>query len=266
MIPKKIWQTYKTDFDNLPECAIQPVRTWIDRNPDWEYNYFNDDDMMDFVFDNYGSEWVDIFNSCLVPVMKADIWRVMILQVYGGLYADVDTICNVPLSKWFDDLQNYKMIVSAEHELHFQQWTFLSDKENPVLDRILFNMKGSLDNKEIYKNPNFVHHTTGPLIFTKSILEYLGMWEKTDYPPSGKFTFYQNDGSMSERSFHKLNLITDVEEINSSRSSLDAGFYILPQYMSFEKSVVSHLFGSLGWNDGSYNSWLKDKNAIVNSS
>lgn len=265
MIPKKIWQTYKTDFNNLPDYASEAANTWIDKNPDWEYNYMSDEDMMDFVFDNFGKEWVDLFYSCRVPVMKADIWRLMILQIYGGLYTDIDTICNIPCSSWFNDISHYKMIVAAEHELHIEQWTLLSDKNNPILDNALINIKESLKDSNNYNYPNFVHHMTGAFMLTKTILEYLKLWEKVDTPPTGDVTYFQIDGAMSERSYHKINLIKDVEIINNSKSAKNAGFFIIPDYMFFQNKASTHIFGSINWNDGQYSQWLKHKEKIIKS-
>lgn len=269
MIPKKIWQTYKTTYDLLPDYAMSATKTWIDKNPDWEYNYFSDEDVMDFVRDNFGQSWVEIFESCPLGVMRADIWRVMVLYINGGMYTDLDTICNVSISEWFDqsigfknkvgehewvELSNKRILLNAEHEMHLEQWTFLSEAEHPCLAKILENIENSFINPD-YSNPHFVHHMTGPGVFTKSILEYLDLWESVDSAPPG---IYSGDGH-ANKNLHRVNLIDEVFEINDSRKSIENGVFIIPSFRFFHNEVSSHLYGSQVWNDGRYTQWIRER-------
>lgn len=269
MIPKNIWQTYKNTYESLPDYALSATNTWIDKNPDWTYNYFSDQDVMDFVRDNFDSKWINIFQACPLGVMRADIWRVMILYINGGMYTDLDTICNVPISQWFDesigfkndkgehewiDLSSKSMILNAEHEMHIEQWTFLSEPGHPALNKILENIEAAFINPD-YSNPHFVHQMTGPGVFTKSILEYLGLWEEVDSAPPG---IYLEDGHASQN-VHKVNLLNDVWEINNSSKSLEDGVFIVPSFRFFHNEVSSHLYGSQVWDDGQYIRWIKER-------
>lgn len=259
MIPKKIWQTYKDDYKNLPEYASAATKTWIDRNPDWEYNYFSDSDVMDFVSSEFGSEWIKIFESCPVSVMKADIWRVMILYVNGGMYTDLDTVCNVPNSAWFDQLSDRRAIFNAEHELHIQQWTFLSEAGHPVLDHILSNVYDAFKNPD-YSNEHFVHAMTGPGIFTKSILEFLNMWTPSDNVDG---EVYMRDG-YAKLHMHKINFVDDIGWLNLSEPCLSNGIYFVPSLRFFHNEVSSHLYGSQVWNDGRYKQWIFERDEYAN--
>lgn len=258
VIPKKIWQTYKTNFEDLPEYAMDAAVTWRDRNHDWEYNYMSDNDVLDFVSDHFDGSWVKIFNSCPLGVMKADIWRVMVLYVYGGMYTDLDTICKIPASGWFDPISDKRIIVNAEHEVHIQQWTFLSEAGHPILAHILENMHKAFNNPD-YSNPHFVHAMTGPGIFTKSILDFLQMWELSDVKPDGEV--YLSD-PWAKENMHKLNLIKDVDKINNSDSAQQLGFYLVPSFRFFHHEVSKHLYGSQNWDDGNYDQWIIEREKI----
>lgn len=257
MIPKKIWQTYKLPYNQLPEYAIEATETWRYLNPNWEYEYFTDDDVMDFVKDSFGDEWVEIFNSCPLGVMKADIWRIMILYVYGGMYTDLDTICNVPIDSWFNDMSDKRIILNAEHEVHIQQWTFLSEPEHPAFNYMLENIKKAFREPD-YSNPHFVHAMTGPGIFTKSILEFLDMWN-----PSGDIDgeVYKSD-AWAKYNSHKLNLIDDVDIINSSAAAEYSGLYMVPSFRFFHNEVSKHLYGSQSWDDGRYDQWIVERGKV----
>lgn len=259
MIPKKIWQTYKTPYDSLPDYALDATKTWIEKNPGWEYNYFSDEDVMDFVSDNFGNKWVNIFNDCPVGVMRADIWRIMILYVYGGMYTDLDTVCNVSISTWFDKISDKRVILNAEHEIHIQQWTFLSESNHPLLEYMLNNIENGFKNPD-YSNPHFVHALTGPGIFTKSILDFLNMWEDSDIVDG---SMYMRDGYAKEH-LHSINFINDVDYLNNSPNFINNGIYIVPSVRFFHNEVSSHLYGSQIWNDGRYNQWIFERDRYAN--
>ena len=50
-IPKKIFQTWVTNKVN--PGMYDAVYTWIDKNPDWEYHFFDAKARRDFIKDNF---------------------------------------------------------------------------------------------------------------------------------------------------------------------------------------------------------------------
>ena len=46
-IPKKIFQTWGTN--QVSPGMYDAVYTWIDKNPDWEYHFFDNDDCRNFI-------------------------------------------------------------------------------------------------------------------------------------------------------------------------------------------------------------------------
>ena len=84
-------------------------------NPKYDHRYMNDTEAGDFIFNNFGYEYYNIFMSFPLGVMRADFWRYLILYKFGGVYADVDTICLEEISKWVDD-SKYDFIVCPESD------------------------------------------------------------------------------------------------------------------------------------------------------
>ena len=41
MIPKIIWQTYESSFEELPKEAKNLVTIWKEKNPEWEFIMWN---------------------------------------------------------------------------------------------------------------------------------------------------------------------------------------------------------------------------------
>lgn len=95
MIPKIIHQTWRDH--NLPVSERLP-RSWQQKNPDWEYRFWTDDDLASFVEQDYPDLW-PLYQAVKKPVQKADIARYLILHKFGGLYADIDTECVGPLAE-----------------------------------------------------------------------------------------------------------------------------------------------------------------------
>lgn len=170
MIEKNIFQTYKTSYNELDEYAKHTSSTWINKNSSWEYKYFSDSDIEDFVRDCFGKDWLNLLLSVPVGVMKSDIWRCMALYEYGGMYADLDTICTEPVDSWVNNSAD--AIFSWCQDGYIQNWAFLSRKQEPVLEKILYNIEESIKNNNTL-DIDYVYNTTGPAVFTKSIIEYV---------------------------------------------------------------------------------------------
>lgn len=181
MIPKIIWQTYETDFYELPDGAKKFVKTWTDINPKWEYRYASGKDRDSFILENYGEEWHSIYNSYTLNALKADLWRYLVVYKFGGLYVDIDTTCNLPIEVWLKD--DYDFIISAEPGYSdLTQMIFASIPEHPALLLLLNNIKdASLKNIKYDNRVEYNRFTTGYTILTKSITEYLGIDQYYDF-------------------------------------------------------------------------------------
>jgi mannosyltransferase OCH1-like enzyme len=78
-IPKIIWQTYKDPFDQLSDYIKNAANTWKKINLNYEYKYLDDKDAREFVLKEFGNEWIEIFDSYPLNVMRADLLRYMVL-------------------------------------------------------------------------------------------------------------------------------------------------------------------------------------------
>lgn len=231
MIPKVIWQTYKDHIDTLPQYMIDSMNTWKNLNPEYEHRYMDDIQAKQFILDEYGQEWHDIFVNLPVGVMRGDLWRYMVIYKYGGVYADLDTECWKPISSWM--LEDKEFIVCPETDIHFCQWTFAATAGNPILKVILDLIKDRLLNPE-YGAPHFVHSHTGPAIWTAGILKALDI----------------NVGD----------LINESPLLNSSDNAKLFKFHCYGQeeWRIFHFEAVKHIYGSQNWNDGNYVQWIED--------
>jgi mannosyltransferase OCH1-like enzyme len=210
---------------------IDAINTWKKLNPDFEYKYMDDIQAAEFVLNEYGQKWHDIFINLPVGVMRGDLWRYMVIYKYGGVYTDLDTECLNPINVWLNE--DYDMIVCPETDIHFCQWTFAASAGNPILKSVLDTVKEKLLNPE-YGSPHFVHTHTGPAIWTEGINKALGF--KTD------------------------NLINDYLLLNSSNNAKLYKFHCYggDNWRIFHFVDVKHIYGSQKWDDGNYIQWIED--------
>jgi mannosyltransferase OCH1-like enzyme len=207
------------------------INTWRDLNPDYEYRYMDDTQAAEFVLNEYGQEWYDLFVGLPVGVMRGDLWRYMVIYKYGGVYSDLDTECLKPISTWMQDDKEFIVCPETDHD--FVQWTFAATAQHPILKSVLDLIKDRLLNPE-YGAPHFVHNHTGPAIWTAGINKALGI--------------------------SVTNLIDDVDLLNSSNNAKLYKFhcYGKEQWRIFHHESVKHIYGSQNWNDGNYVQWIED--------
>lgn len=232
MIPKIIWQSYEDSYKDLPEYVTECTQTWIDNNPDWEYNYMNANDRELFVLKNFGKEWFNLFMSCPVNIMRADIWRYMIIYKYGGAYVDVSTRCKQPLN--ILTKYKHKTILCVDTDKgFFSQSSFLSEPGTKIFENVLNDIFIALK-KADYSERHFVHKITGPAIWTRSIKKTLDLKQN--------FNIYQNYNDINSLDISKkYGVFCYGNNINTS------------EYM---KTIVKHS-GNAAWTDGRYIQWTK---------
>jgi hypothetical protein len=97
IIPKVIYLSYK--HKDIPEYIIP---NWSKLNPEYTIKLYDNNDCVDFLREEYGMEYVDIFNYIKDGPIKADFWRVCILYKYGGVYSDIDIEPLVPIKDFLE--------------------------------------------------------------------------------------------------------------------------------------------------------------------
>jgi mannosyltransferase OCH1-like enzyme len=241
MIPKIIWQTYECPYDELPEYVKDCIKTWIDQNPTWEYRYMDAKEREKFVLNNFDDEWHNIFTKLPYGVLKADVWRHMVMYIYGGVYSDIDTICKGPIELWLKDDMNTTYFIDDDYK-NLCQFILSSTSNNIIYKKILDLIKYKLTNKEIMKkflNKNiqtFEENITGSIVCTESIRSFLNIPENFD-------------------------LVKDYEKIKNLKTLQDNKFfyYSKESYEMLHDYPIKHLTGSRNWNSEDYIKWQKHK-------
>lgn len=91
LIPKHIHQTYKTD--EIPEQWIQAQKQCIDLHyPDYNYTLWTDYMVHSFLEEKY-AWFLPTYDAYEHNIQRADALRYFVLREYGGIYIDLDDVC-----------------------------------------------------------------------------------------------------------------------------------------------------------------------------
>lgn len=189
-IPKRIIQTHKN-----PAVHAEHRKTWIERNPECEYLFFDDGGCEEFVERHY-PEYLPSYDKLPRKAQKADFFRYLAIHHFGGFYADVDTICMAPLADYLDfdqanlavgtemtaDLYKHSAKKYLEEYLapsQFSQWAFAASANHPMLAALAKTIDQAVSRlsreklAELSALPRFVLELTGPIAFTKAVEFYM---------------------------------------------------------------------------------------------
>ena len=189
-IPKIIIQTWKTKI--IPEKYKNDVQTCKTFNPDYEYKFFSDEDIDDFLKEFY-PEWFKTYNKLPVKIQKIDFFRYIAIYHFGGFYLDLD----MTVFKSFDNLLKYECVFpidqnidcSTYNESRFKevcdqdkslkiilgQYAFAARKENKFIKMLIDNIHNNIDSVIAKYNDSlkYVYITTGPDYVTDVYIKYM---------------------------------------------------------------------------------------------
>jgi len=165
---KFIFQTWKNN--DIPDKWKEGQLSVIKNNPDYEYKLFTDEDNRNIVI-NYFPDFLEYYDNFEYNIQRADAIRYMILYLYGGIYLDLDYICN----RSFNELILEKPI-GLNRSIN-QSWSFTNSimictvKSHPMWLECLRQMKK--------KTPFFIRGkhlkvmaSTGPIMLTRTTRKF----------------------------------------------------------------------------------------------
>jgi hypothetical protein len=96
-IPKVLFMSWFTRH-LLGPTMFTSIVTLLQHNPEYEFVFFNDDDVDRFIChyatnnnkDDELLSFARLYSKVRAGAMKIDIWRLLVMQQYGGVYLDAD--------------------------------------------------------------------------------------------------------------------------------------------------------------------------------
>ncbi len=101
-IPKKVWQTWHTSAILLNDEERERARTWQEKNPHYQYELLTDHGAESYVRHHFANDPLirDTFLNLTDNILRADFMRYLVLAAEGGVYADLDVVCQEPIDAW----------------------------------------------------------------------------------------------------------------------------------------------------------------------
>jgi hypothetical protein len=174
----KLFTSHKPSFDDCPTGLKENLVSWKNKNPSFEFEYFDDAKMIDWMQRNTSEENMKCFHLLNTGAGRADLYRIRKLFVEGGIWFDAD----LPAVDILEKVPNLKELM-AVHKTTF----FTTRKSNEPRFMIMASKSGNnifqefedITCKEILRlsKTNEVTETinlTGPKAFHKCLCKYLG--------------------------------------------------------------------------------------------
>jgi mannosyltransferase OCH1-like enzyme len=187
-IPKIIIQTWKTSA--IPAKYRLLVDSVKYKNPTYEYKFFTDIDIEEFLKNNY-PEYYRTYMNLPVKIQKIDFFRYVAVYHYGGFYLDLDMTALEPM----DDLLTHECVFPIDefigpsmcHSKRYKnfcdnnmnfllgQYAFAAEPKHPFIKLLIDNIHQNVNLYIKNYTPNSEHYvylTTGPDFVSNLYMDY----------------------------------------------------------------------------------------------
>jgi len=161
IIPKIIWQTNFTEKVSLPVYINYLFNRLM--GYDYEYRYVSTEDRHMFMEEHASTEIFEAFSKLTNGAAQADLWRVFVLNYYGGVYLDIDAHAVWFLSKLIKPKDKEVILLNKEH---YTNYFIASSPNNPILQKTIQIIVHNIEEKKV---DGGVYALTGPLTLNEAI-------------------------------------------------------------------------------------------------
>ncbi len=193
-IPRLLHQTFYSQ--DLPAELQQNVARLKSLNPGWEYRFYDDAAIVDFIAKNYPPAVLQYFERIdpRYGAARADLFRYLLMYKTGGVYLDIKSSATKPLdevldpqdrfllSEWNNESDEFN-VWGKHYELRdfggreFQQWYIACAPGHPylrsVIENVLRNIDTYIPGLHGTGKPG-VLRVTGPIAYSLAIHKILG--------------------------------------------------------------------------------------------
>jgi hypothetical protein len=178
-IPRVIYQTCRTG--EVPIGMYNAAGSWMARNPEYAYEFFDDERMSGFIerFDCSGfafgaHELARAFARIRPGAGKADLFRYLLVHERGGVYMDIDTFCIGRLGRFVGPEDDVVSGIGGRGDLH--QWGLVYSPKHPFMKRVAeLTVANILAASFVAGYENSLEGVSGPPCLDLAVKEVLGL-------------------------------------------------------------------------------------------
>jgi hypothetical protein len=137
MIPKTLHITWcdKNVLEDPNPLIQQGIAQFQRLNPDWQIEISDDHEVNHYLRDNLcNQDWL-LLDQSLRFVERCDIWRLIKIYNEGGIYMDIDRLCNVSMTEVLPADVRFVCLINTDWDL--SQDLIISAAANPLLREVL---------------------------------------------------------------------------------------------------------------------------------
>ncbi len=186
-IPKIIIQTWKDN--NIPERYSKHIESVKKINPDYNYIFFTDDDIENFL-KKYYPDYYQTYQKLPIKIQKIDFFRYIAVYHFGGFYMDLDMTsltsfnpllkneCVFPKEQYISEqsCNDFRFKDFCEKKIDFVlgQYAFGASPKNSFIKKLCDNIHSNIDFYISSSNDTnyYVYKTTGPDYVTDVYLDF----------------------------------------------------------------------------------------------
>ena len=199
-IPKIVFITSKFGIDELPQQFKDNFRRIEEQNPEYTIQYYDDEQIRRFIQEHHPYA-LDAYDALIPGAYKADLWRVLILYTYGGIYIDAGHQFTVPISDILQDSDEFVSVFEV-YDLGIHNSFICAYPQHPILKRTIDMILDNIKNRRYGENTTDI---TGPTTFQRAYNQTLGLPDRHPIPigtvhtPLYKIRFLRHDYKDDDR-------------------------------------------------------------------
>jgi mannosyltransferase OCH1-like enzyme len=163
-IPKVIWQTNYTD-----QVTIAVYLNYLFNRmmaPSYEYRFMDTAERTEFIKTCFPGKIFEGYSKLQIGAAQADLWRVLVLKKFGGVYLDIDAHVAWPLG--YIIKPNHEELYLRHRDQALSNYFIASVKDNPHLDSVIAVIVDNITNA----TTNNVFELTGPGVLNRVLAPY----------------------------------------------------------------------------------------------
>ena len=237
-IPFTIFQTWHEKY--IPEKMYYAIQSVLDKNPEYEYYFYTEEDIVAFIEKHYGSVYLNAFQSLVPYAYKSDFWRYLMLCKFGGIYLDIKMIVHKPFQCFIhvaDDYVSFLDIPRRRITPIYNGFIGSVTQQNilvRVIERVLYNIQ------QQYYGENDLDITSCPQL-TKSFNAFRNK-EERNFVKNGLYHYHQEQinliGYYQQEKANSRKIIYQQECIIHTYYN---GYYRIQAYESRYSNLWKHL-------------------------
>jgi len=161
-IPRVIWQTNYSNKSTLPVYLNYLFNRLL--SLDHDYRYVSTEERLEFIRDNTPEEVYECYKRINDGAAQADLWRLIVLNLKGGVYLDIDANLVWPLSRITQGKRH--VFIKNKQDTQITNFFLATAPDNPIyqktIDLIINNIKNRDETQGVYS-------TTGPEVLSNAL-------------------------------------------------------------------------------------------------